>query len=198
MKYVLDICSGLGGWSSAFELDPGYEVITIDIDQRFEPSICMDIKDTAGVITAVKKMHSGKFDLILCSPPCVEFYKVDKPYYPEHYGKKPDMSLVKSCLEIISTFNPPFWCMENSRHGKKWICSLIGNIKHKIGSYYLWGEFPKFNCKVSGKFENDPWSSDPFRAAKRAKIPLNMSQALKDAVENQKTLIDYLEFDGVC
>lgn len=35
---VLDLFSGLGGWSAAFR-DRGHEVITLDIEPKFKPDI---------------------------------------------------------------------------------------------------------------------------------------------------------------
>jgi site-specific DNA-cytosine methylase len=195
---VLDLFSGLGGWSSAFWDDEDCQVIRVDNDDRFDSTICIDINKTDELIRILEGWGHTEFDLILASPPCVEFYKVDKPYYPEEYGKTPDMSLVESTMQIINHFQPPIYVIENSKHGKKWIEPHIGKVSHKIGSYFLWGHFPKFFCQVESKFKNDPWSSDPFRAAKRAKIPRVMSAALLDAIKNQTTLIDYLDFDGSC
>lgn len=195
---VLDLFSGLGGFSSAFWDDEDCQVIRVDNDSRFDPTICIDINKTQELIRILEGWGHTHFDVILASPPCVEFYKVDKPYFPDHYGKKPDMSLVLSTMEIINHFQPPIYVIENSKHGKKWICEHIGDISHRIGPYYLWGYFPKFFCDVPAKMKDDTWSSDPFRSAKRAKLPYVFSAALLDAIKHQTTLTDYLDFEGSC
>jgi len=41
---VLDLFSGLGGWSQAFK-DRGHEVVTVDIAPKFAPIICKDIME---------------------------------------------------------------------------------------------------------------------------------------------------------
>lgn len=197
MYKVLDLFSGLGGFSSAFWDDSNCHVIRVDNDPQFNSTICIDINETDKLIRILEGWGHTKFDLILASPPCVEFYKVGAPWFKDHYGKKPDMSLVISTMKIIDHFKPPIYVIENTKSGKKWIEPLIGNNKHKIGPYFLWGVFPSFSCIVDSKLKDDPWSSDPLRAAKRAMIPRVLSTALLNAIQNQTTLHQYVEFEGV-
>jgi len=122
---VLDLFSGLGGFSSAFWDDDDCQVIRVDNDPRFDPTILIDINKTQELISILQGWGHSHFDVILASPPCVEFYKVDKPWCPDHYGKKPDMSLLLSTMEIINHFQPPIYVIENSKHGKKWISAHL-------------------------------------------------------------------------
>ncbi len=62
---VLDLFSGLGGWSQAF-LDRGHEIVTVDNDEKFKPDICADMM----ILSAGSFGNPGKFDVILASPPC--------------------------------------------------------------------------------------------------------------------------------
>ena len=192
---VLDLCCGLGGFSQAFQNDPRYFVITVDIEPRFRPTLVWDVTDVPGLLQAIDMLDKPKetFDLILCSPPCIEFARIGMPWIK--YDKtEPDMSIVLACKKIISTFNPPFWVMENTMHGKKWICPLIGDYRIKLGPYYFWGEFPLFDCHVEWKKNKDVWSTNPDRSAIRAKLPMELSMALRNASENQTTLMGWLEF----
>lgn len=62
---VLDLFSGLGGWSQAF-MDAGHEVVRIELDPRF--------KDVPGTVTAdVRDFKETGFDVALASPPCEGF-----------------------------------------------------------------------------------------------------------------------------
>lgn len=194
MKKVLDLFSGLGGFSSAFWDDEECHVIRVDNDSRFDPTICIDINRTQELITILEAWGHTEFDLILASPPCVEFYKVGAPWFPDHYGKEPDMSLLLSAMKIIDHYQPPIYVIENTQSGKKWIQPHIGDIRHRIGPYLLWGHFPKFDCVVPNKADGEAWSSDPLRSAKRAMIPRSLSDALFDAIKNQETLEDYIEW----
>jgi hypothetical protein len=194
MKKVLDLFSGLGGFSSAFWDDEECHVIRVDNDSRFDPTICIDINRTEELITILEAWGHTEFDLILASPPCVEFYKVGAPWFPDYYGKEPDMSLLLSAMKIIDHFQPPIYIIENTKSGRKWIEPHIGNIRHRIGPYFLWGHFPKFDCIVKNKSDGEAWSSDPLRSAKRAMIPRSLSEALLDAIKNQDTLEAFIEW----
>ena len=55
---VLDLFSGLGGWSAAFK-DRGHAVTTLDIEPKFKPDIVKDILEIKSIA------EIGKFDLYL-------------------------------------------------------------------------------------------------------------------------------------
>lgn len=63
---VLDLCSGLGGWSDTWKR-AGHEVMTLDNDARFNPTIVADVREMVDIWDA------GAFDVILASPPCELF-----------------------------------------------------------------------------------------------------------------------------
>ena len=57
----------------------------------------------------------------------------------------------------------------------------------------MWGNFPAFvNPKIDSKEVGAGSSKDPLRANKRALIPFAVSKALKDAIENQRQIWDYV------
>jgi site-specific DNA-cytosine methylase len=195
-KTILVLFKGLGGFESAFVTDPNYHIVTVDIEPAFEPTLCWDIAEHESLIRAIEAMdlpRDGKIDMILASPPCVEFYKVAAPWFEDHYGRDPSLELVKSTMAIINHFKPPIYIIENTKHGKKWICQEIGDIRHKIGPYYLWGEFVKFDCQVKPKKIFDNLPNTPLRSALRAKLPIEFSQALKDTLENQTNILDFID-----
>ena len=75
---VLDLFSGLGGWSAAFK-DRGHEITTLDFEPKFHPDIVADI------LTINSIAELGEFDIILASPPCTAF---SVAAFPQHYWKK--------------------------------------------------------------------------------------------------------------
>ena len=77
---VLDLFSGLGGWSAAFK-DRGHSVTTLDIEPKFKPDICADILS----IDSISKL--GTFDIVLASPPC-EVFSIAAAWL--HHWKKED------------------------------------------------------------------------------------------------------------
>jgi len=70
MLRVLDLFAGLRGWTSAFENSPKWDVITTDIDGKFDVTFHADVFDLdAQDLTG----RFGYFDLVLASPPCEKF-----------------------------------------------------------------------------------------------------------------------------
>jgi hypothetical protein len=170
---VLDLFSGLGGFSEAF-LRRGHEVVRVDIDPLCEPTICADILD----VTAADLR--GPWEIILASPPCVEFSRWS--FRGLHtVTSNPDLTLVKKASVLINTLAPRWWCLENVRGSIPWITPLLGHPTKRVGSRYLWGDFPPFDSPhVYGKSR---LGLGKTRAMLRAKIPYSLSLALCIACE---------------
>lgn len=139
---VLDLFCGLKGWTQAFEYR-GHEVISIDIEKKFNPTICMDINElTADYL----KNRYGKFDVILASPPC-QCFSVSTiyrhwignkkiPLKPKTDKARDSIKLVQHTLKLIDDMNPKFWILENPRCVLR---RLIGLPKGTI-TYCQYGE----------------------------------------------------------
>ena len=176
---VLDLFSGLGGFSQAFK-DRGHIVITVDNNPKFKPDVCKDI------MKLTKKDFNGfNFDIVLASPPCTEF---SKSTMPDSWNKKrtvnPDTLLLQKTLKVLYWIKPRWWIIENVRGAVPYFDLLIGKPVKKVGSRYLWGNFPIVDCeKKFGKWKLPP-SAD--RSAKRSLIPYNMSLSICKMCENYK------------
>lgn len=112
---VLDMFSGLGGFSQAFK-DRGHTVVTIDIEEKFKPDICVDIMN----VTSKELLEGyGEFDIILASPPCNCFsvasiyrhWNTDKTIKGE--TELDAIRLVLHTIELIQALKPKYWVMEN-------------------------------------------------------------------------------------
>jgi site-specific DNA-cytosine methylase len=110
---VLDLFSGLGGWSQAFK-DRGHDVVTVDIEKKFNPTICKDIMQISQ-----SDFNGSKFDVILASPPCNCFsvasiyrhWNEDKTI--KDNGELEAIRVVLHTIELIQALKPKFWVMEN-------------------------------------------------------------------------------------
>jgi hypothetical protein len=171
---VLDLFSGLGGWSEAFK-KRGHEVLTLDFEPKFKPNICADLLK----VTPKQLRVFGPFDIILASPPCTEFSKASLPKSwasVQRFGCNPDTKLLVKTVELIQALKPKWWVIENVRGAVPYFKPILGNPVRHIGSRYLWGEFPMFDSAPKyGKWKL-PKTSD--RAAKRSLIPYSLSLAL--------------------
>ena len=144
---VLDLFSGLGGWSAAFK-DRGHEVTTIDLDYRFNPTYCRNIGNIQDL------SEYGTFDIILASPPCQTFsmaaiYLNWEKGKPSSVKVKSAIQLVEHTQKLLKESNPSFWVMENP-HGM--LRKIIGEPETIVdycqyGMPYkkptdLWGTLP--------------------------------------------------------
>jgi len=173
---VLDLFSGLGGFSQAFK-DRRHKVITLDNEKKFNPDICIDI------MKVIPEAFES-FDVILASPPCTEFSKSSMPKTwasVRKYGCNPDTKLLEKTIEIIHVVKPKYWVIENVSGARKYFKPFLGDYKKKVGSRYLWGNFPDFDCKPVYDKWKLPKTDD--RPALRGLIPYELSIALCRAIE---------------
>lgn len=193
MKRMLDLFSGLNGASQAFINSEEWEVITVDNNPELNPTICMDvdylIHSDHFKNWVIDHLNGINFDLIWASPPCIEFYKALAPWFSE-YDKEPSLDLVKMTKYIIEVLEPKTWVIENTKSGKHFIKSILGEERQKLGPFFLWGNFPKLTIDIDldHKKHQDTGPRDPLRSNKRAKIPIELSQNLHDVLKYQKTL----------
>ena len=165
---VLDLFSGLGGFSQAFK-DRGHFVTTVDIESKFKPDVCIDV---------IEYEPDIQYDVILASPPCTEFSKSSMPksWKCNENGCYPDTALLERAIAIIKKNKPVYWVVENVAGARKYFNFLLGKPVKKVGSRYLWGVFPVFDCEdVYGKWLLSPHAD---RAAMRSLIPYSLSISL--------------------
>lgn len=198
---MLDLFSGLGGASEAF-LQNGWEVKRIENNMLLKGVPNTHVMD---VVQFERQLESficqyGKpeqIKLVWASPPCTAFstgYSSKKMIAARagvEYEPGDAIELVKSAKHIIDLLDPQYWVIENVRGSIKHLKPILGEPTLIIGPYVLWGRFPSFEFKPSQtKAMKDTWSTDPLRANRKALIPYKLSDALREAIENQKTL-DY-------
>jgi len=181
---VFDLFCGLKGWSEAF-IDKGHEVITVDIEKKFDPTICADVMD----LTAKDFAKFGHFDLILASPPC-NCFSVASIYRHWKNGKPKDeqtvkaIALVRHTLKLIDDLKPTYWILENPTGMLR---TVIGKPKYIISQCRygrsimkptdLWGRLPSnFEAKRC-----KPGNPDHEKASRSAKAGL---QAINNSFSN--------------
>ena len=175
---MYDLGAGLKGASQAMK-SRGWKVITLDINPKFNCDITADVR-TWHYTDIVSP------DLLWFSMPCDEFSRESMPWCKT--GNVPDVSLVEACLRIRDEMQPLFWVCENVQGAIKYFSPLMGHYRFHAGPFYLWGFFPPI-----GKVDMDGFKkkeSYPSGAAEqRAVIPLALSKAIAEAIEQQETLM---------
>jgi hypothetical protein len=190
-KLCIDIGCGLGGFSDAFKLDPEWEVIGIDIEKKFKPTICADVR-------YIPLKQGLKPDCLVMSPPCEKFSLMNN-FFPKP-GIKTALEVVGACLELVSYLLPKKWLLENPKGRLRWFIGIPRtsirysdyDLTYKVQKPTdLWGNidlpFAKMHrpirTKRSGKHMMNFYKCYSGTAATRAKIPFGVSQAVKQGVE---------------
>jgi len=171
---LLDLCCGLKGASNDFK-DNGWNITTVDINPKFNPDIIADVNSL---------FLEGHYDLIWASPPCQDYSKCALPVSwgcNRGYHKQPDMRPFLNCYRIIRYPKPRWWVIENVCGAQPYFNPVLGKRQKKIGSRYLWGEFPPFDTSPKyGKWKLPPTAD---RAELRSEIPKGITRALRLACE---------------
>jgi hypothetical protein len=198
---VLDLFSGLGGFSEAF-LRAGDEVVRVENNPLLQEVPCTTLQDVREMRDRLRQFKDEgqpirKIDLLLASPPCLEFSMGF--HAPQAIAARenrldsyqPDLEMIEITLEIIQLINPRWFVIENVI-GSIGYFEDLGLIPNQIhGSCVFYGKFPKFSTpKMKTKAEKDSYHGDPLRMNKRALIPFELSMALRKAIISQKTLFD--------
>ena len=192
---VLDLFAGLGGFSQAFEESPRWDVTTVEIDPSFDPDVTADVFDLR------PSDFDAEYDVVLASPPCTEFSPAQN-LNGEHDPDGDAIGLVYHTLGIIHGIDPEYWVMENPRGRLR---SVIGRPRQTVTYCQygeermkptdLWGAHPPGfigrSCDYGDRCHiNTREGSNAARdagydtAAKRSKVPYELSEAIRDACED--------------
>jgi hypothetical protein len=204
---MLDLFSGLGGASEAF-VRAGWEVMRIENNPLLSEVPNTQIKcvfelrdfleDNRGSLDCTPQF-AEQIELIWASPPCSDFslaYSAPHAIHTREHPNEPyepNMDYLEATLDIIKMLKPRYYVIENVRGASKFFTEMIGTKPRQIlgNAQFLWGNYPLIDPpRYPSKAEIDK-SHSPLRANIRAKIPIEISQALLDAIENQKCILDY-------
>lgn len=198
---MLDLFSGLGGASEAM-LSNGWDVKRIENNPLLQgipntEMMCVLDFEKQLELRISQYDNPAPIKLVWASPPCTAFStgwsspKMQAARAGTAYQPGEAIELVKSAKHIIDMVNPQYWVIENVRGSIKHLKPILGEPAVIAGPYVLWGRFPPFDLPpIATKASKDTWSTDPLRANRKACIPYALSDALRVAIETQKTL-DY-------
>lgn len=164
MRVALDLFSGSGAATAAFQGAAGWHVITLDSDRGRRPAILGDVG---------RLPLRGRVDFLWASPPCTEFSDAR----PGSLTRRPSLKLVFAALQAVCELRPRFWILENVRGA----IPFLGIPAQKVGPFCLWGYFPPIRLSL----ELHQYRKDTKRvrsAAARAAVPRALSEAVFQAV----------------
>lgn len=185
-KLCVDLCSGLGGFSQAF-VKANWEVVTIDIQKKFKPTIQADVR-------YLPLKENLEPDVLLASPPCQRF-SVACPQWPKK-GIMEAFQVVGACFEAVVLLKPKRWLIENPRGRLRWFLGKPRqtvrysdyDLKYKINKVTdFWGNIPlpmvKGERRIKVGHVSKGWAYIISRdRAKRSFIPFGVSVAILEGV----------------
>jgi len=197
---VLDLFSGLGGFSEAFLL-AGDEVMRVESNWLLSEVPCTSMQDVLTMRDRLREYQTRgepirSVDVLLAGPPCREFslaYASPRSI-ANRQGEdfEPDMTLLEATLEIIEILQPRVWVIENVVGSAEYFARAGLVVRQKHGPHQLYGNFPMFECgELPSKASKDKTSTDPLRSNHKALIPLELSTQLRKAIVEQTTLFDF-------
>lgn len=186
---VVDLFSGTGAATAAFE-DRGHHVLRVDLrrDEFLRPDVRADVRRLPPSVLALRP------DFVWASPPCQDFsWASVKNCRRDKAGGWPErgMQLVAAACDAIAALDPPWWVVENVQGARRW----LGPPTKRVGSIYLWGRFPDFDCPPHVKgFVHRTAGRNPYSIANNfhkkphtrhlpAMMPYSLSRALCLAIE---------------
>ena len=127
MPKLLELFCGTKSVGRVFE-NAGWDVISVDIEQKFEPSLCMSVLDIE-----LDRWEPGTFTFVWASPPCTLFSTARTT------GPVPDMEqahlLTLHTVNLISALNPKFYAIENPLLSSIWLLTCLKNLPYVKASY---------------------------------------------------------------
>lgn len=204
-RLCLDLFSGLGGLSAAFEDSDEWEVVTVDLDpdDRFEPDIKADVFE-------LRPADLPEPDVILAGHPCTVFTKAaawqyhwDEDGEPQTDIAREHVAMLLHTVGLIRGLTPDYWFVENPEgHMRRFLGEPTGSVTYcQYGTEYrkptdLWGDHPPMhyrrcsngdNCHMSRRRrekagDEHPGDTLPRDPAERSKVPYEFSLAIRDAI----------------
>lgn len=190
-KLCIDLCAGRGGFSSAFKGEEDWEVVTVELDKKFKPTICADV-------CHLPLKPGLKPDCLLAGPPC-ERNSIACSQWPKQ-GVGLALKIVGACLEAVVSLKPKAWLLENPKGRLRWFMPVTPKSTVNYCDYDqfykvtkptdLWGNVSLPMVRKQ-KIRKVNWGYDlPRDAAHRAEMPLGFSVAVRQGVEMKLASFD--------
>lgn len=194
-KHVMwDLFSGLGGASQYFDLNENWEVYRFENNYELLPYAPLNTQWRDVIDWRRWSKDYPEPDFIWASPPCLEFstaYNAPRSI-ANRAGEdfQPNLELVETAKDIIDYYQPDHWAIENVVGASKHLSPALGRYQ-KIGPFLIWGNLPPVHAKVDDNHkEKVDQRHSPIRSNIRARIPIEMSRAVFNAIK-QPTLGDF-------
>ena len=125
----------------------GFEVLSVDIDDRHHPDLVMDIRDFDET-----QYPCDHFQFIWASPPCEAYSRARSNARVERDGlMRQTDELVSKTRRIIRYFDGASWCIENPATSRLWMREVARGLAARsvITSYCSYGYRYRKDTRIS-------------------------------------------------
>lgn len=120
---VLELFKGSGSITKYYQNNDDVEVISLDFEKKYNPTICIDIMEFD-----YKQYEPEEFEIIWASPECKVFSQLQNTWIGRKWKDKEHLHSVREehskfinkTIEIIDYLKPKYYFIENPRHSKIW------------------------------------------------------------------------------
>ena len=150
MPRLLELFSGTQSVSKIAKTLGGWETLSLDLDPRFSPDLCMDILDFDET-----QYPKDYFAFVWSSCPCEAYSQArTKAKIPVDEAMATSDKLVKKTREIIDYFGCAAWCIENPALSRIWKREVAHGLLAKsiVTSYCSFGYAYRKNTRISSSF----------------------------------------------
>ncbi len=139
----------------------GHQIFTVDIDEQFNPDLCIDILDLE------IDMLPWKPDIIWASPPCRCFSVASisthwtggfRQYIPKTKDAQKSLKMIEKTINLIKELKPRFWFIENPRGVLRKI-DVMKSLPRKTVTYCQYGDK---RMKPTDLWSNLDWMPRPM------------------------------------
>ena len=156
MPVLLELFCGTNSIGKVFD-ENGWDIISVDMLDKFEPTICKNVLDLTSedIIDKLPK-SSKKLDVIWGSPPCTQYSKARTQGGPRDLEGSD--RIVQKALDLATYFDVPF-LMENPYTGLLKSRDVVKGIPIRIIDYCSYADeaFPGRYRKRTGIWTNTDW-----------------------------------------
>ena len=124
---LLELFCGTKSVGKVFEAAGGWEVTSVDLNPKCEPTICCSVLDIE-----LDRWPPGYFDFVWASPPCTLYSRA------RTRGPVIDMTeanhISLHTVNLIKSLKPRFWAIENPFTSRIWKLPCM-DLPFTVGSY---------------------------------------------------------------